>query len=881
MAKQSINTLKQFFKTGLKPSQSNFWDVLDSFFHKDDKIPITSIEGIQSEFDKYAMKGVDIEISDVVGLTEALENGIGTPGADGISPHFGENGNWFIGTTDTGVKAQGSDGNAGVAGIDGITPHIGGNGNWFIGTTDTGVKAQGADGNAGVAGTDGITPHIGGNGNWFIGTTDTGVKAQGADGNAGAAGTDGIIPHIGGNGNWFIGANDTGVKAQGSDGNAGAAGSNGLNNYQIAVNNGYSGTESQWLKTLNVVGLESNMTTVANGSILLASNCQFYGLSTASNLTISVNTSQADTSKFMRFFLKLVLTDYVALTFPSNFYFANLDSPNLIGEYVYEAISSNSGATWHLSVVYKNVASVGIDSYGNAIIGSTTRFVDGVSGNNSNNGLTWATAFKDVQPAIDASSIGDAVFVKGSATGIKYLPTTLRTAGSARTASFLTKAGVGIFGGFAGTETTLYQRAMNDYVTTLKLPSGNVDLHVSIPVNKSTLSGDLTGTQASAALTVVVNNYSNVILNGFTISGGYNNSDNTHGASAGIRGNSTGINVSNCIIENNVITTINFNGYTDLASAAVGCSLNYCLVQNNTTSGTTHGVGAISTCTVNNSNINSNVLTGAGSMTYSNITGCTVNNCYIYANSSAISAGAICGGTINNCYIKGNSSSAAADKGVGAMYSGTATNCTFSDNSVSSSTAYTAGASGITAYCCMFYNNTSSGISGAMHTVTAVSCNLKNNYAANGVGGAYLSTLINSSVVRNLGGGTNNCAMKNTVVWGNKSIAGTKGNVTNTNSSAEIYCAFEDETRVGTGNISLSATNEGDATSPYFTTISTAAGVVDESLVCTLSYTNTSYLIDKGLNSNNASGYGSVYDIKSNPRSKGTSMDIGSFEYQS
>lgn len=34
-------------------------------------------------------------------------------------------------------------------GEDGITPHIGANGNWFVGETDTGVKAQGEDGEPG------------------------------------------------------------------------------------------------------------------------------------------------------------------------------------------------------------------------------------------------------------------------------------------------------------------------------------------------------------------------------------------------------------------------------------------------------------------------------------------------------------------------------------------------------------------------------------------------------------------------------------------------------------------------------------------------------------------------------------------------------------
>lgn len=34
----------------------------------------------------------------------------GDPGAPGVTPHIGENGNWYIGSNDTGVKAQGKDG---------------------------------------------------------------------------------------------------------------------------------------------------------------------------------------------------------------------------------------------------------------------------------------------------------------------------------------------------------------------------------------------------------------------------------------------------------------------------------------------------------------------------------------------------------------------------------------------------------------------------------------------------------------------------------------------------------------------------------------------------------------------------------------------------
>jgi hypothetical protein len=75
--------------------------------------------------------------------------------------------------------AQGVELKKQIDGLERDAPHIGDNGNWFIGETDTGVKASGTDGKDGKDGEDGVTPHIGANGNWFIGDTDTGVAAGG------------------------------------------------------------------------------------------------------------------------------------------------------------------------------------------------------------------------------------------------------------------------------------------------------------------------------------------------------------------------------------------------------------------------------------------------------------------------------------------------------------------------------------------------------------------------------------------------------------------------------------------------------------------------------------------------------------------------------
>ena len=140
---------------------------------------------------------------------------------------------------------KGADGKPGAAGADGVTPHIGDNGNWYVGSTDTGKPSRGvtgapgkdgADGKPGAAGADGITPHIGDNGNWYLGSTDTGKPSRGATGapgkdgaagKPGAAGADGVTPHIGDNGNWYLGETDTGKPSRGATGAKGDPGAPG------------------------------------------------------------------------------------------------------------------------------------------------------------------------------------------------------------------------------------------------------------------------------------------------------------------------------------------------------------------------------------------------------------------------------------------------------------------------------------------------------------------------------------------------------------------------------------------------------------------------------------------------------------------------------
>ena len=79
----------------------------------------------------------------------------------------------------------------------------------------------------------------------------------------------GTTPHIGGNGNWWIGETDTGVKAAGKNGKDGedakpaTNGTDGKSAYQIAVDNGFAGSVTQWLEKLKGepgTGLQVNAT---------------------------------------------------------------------------------------------------------------------------------------------------------------------------------------------------------------------------------------------------------------------------------------------------------------------------------------------------------------------------------------------------------------------------------------------------------------------------------------------------------------------------------------------------------------------------------------------------------------------------------------------
>ena len=178
----------------------------------------------------------------------------GATGPAGTTPTIGANGNWFLGSTDAGkpsrgatgpqgpkgdTGAQGPKGDTGATGAKGATgsqgpagttPTIGSNGNWYLGSSDTGKPSRGATGPQGPKGDTGAQGPKG----------DTGATgAKGATGSQGPAGT---TPTIGSNGNWYLGSSDTGKPSrgatgpQGPKGDTGAQGPAGPNNWGTTMN---------------------------------------------------------------------------------------------------------------------------------------------------------------------------------------------------------------------------------------------------------------------------------------------------------------------------------------------------------------------------------------------------------------------------------------------------------------------------------------------------------------------------------------------------------------------------------------------------------------------------------------------------------------------
>ena len=177
---------------------------------------------------------------------------------------------------------------------------------------------------------------------------------------------------------------------------------------------------------------------------------------------------------------------------------------------------------------------------------ATTYYVK-TGGNNSSAGTSWSTAKADLQNAINASSAGDEIWIAAGTYKPTLMPTGM-TGTTARDKSFYLDKNIGIYGGFAGTETLLSQR--------------------NSASNPVILSGDIgtVGSSSDNCYHVFISEglTSAAVLDGVTITGGNaNRSGNTSFSGGNVLGSrgggisnySSSPTFSNLIITNNTASS--------------------------------------------------------------------------------------------------------------------------------------------------------------------------------------------------------------------------------------------------------------------------------------------------------------------------------------
>ena len=149
---------------------------------------------------------------------------------------------------------------------------------------------------------------------------------------------------------------------------------------------------------------------------------------------------------------------------------------------------------------------------------STVYYVDASKTNNNLNGLSWATAKKDLQEALNLAVTGDEIWVKQGT----YYPTknfaNNPSPSDLRTRNFhFNTMGISIYGGFIGNETDKDQADPENNSTIL---SGDFNNDDTLDTTGSTLSGFANTNENAYHILVIASVTAPCEINGFTFKGG-------------------------------------------------------------------------------------------------------------------------------------------------------------------------------------------------------------------------------------------------------------------------------------------------------------------------------------------------------------------------
>lgn len=259
------------------------------------------------------------------------------------------------------------------------------------------------------------------------------------------------------------------------------------------------------------------------------------------------------------------------------------------------------------------------------------------------NGVTWQTAFHNIQDAIDAAHVyltlntatqGAEVWVargRYDEERVSFLRALFAAYRFENTGSLLTREGVDLYGGFAGTETEHGQR---DWQANATIIDGSRSL-------------------AGQAAEHVVVGAGDVRVDGFTITGGTGHSGG--GVYLGSMYQSTPMmELANCTITNNSAI---FDGGGVYASGGTSLVVNNCTFANNS-SGDGGGLYAgVRNLVLSDSEFDGNSASGAGGGLFDITGSSTIERC-VFTNNTASGGGGLreksSGARIVNCVFRGN-----------------------------------------------------------------------------------------------------------------------------------------------------------------------------------------------------------------------------------
>lgn len=380
-------------------------------------------------------------------------------------------------------------------------------------------------------------------------------------------------------------------------------------------------------------------------------------------------------------------------------------------------------------------------------------------------GSSWANASGNLNTVLAAATSGDEVWVALGTYKPSQNATNTSTGANDRTNTFRLKNGVKLYGGFAGTETALAQRA-------------------TPTLNGTILSGDI-GTVGNVSdncyhVLLAVNSATTIVVNGVTIIGGKANSNtNTSVPKAVHNRNGSGL-----YSTHSVVSVANCFFVSNAADNAGGHIL-------------AHDTTAIS---IKNTQFTSGDAFSGGGVYVSNGSISAIDSCDFSSNNATYGAALYIGttttaNTLQNSTLSGNTGVV----GSVCLTTGTklaATGCTFSNNQITFAasivTIGSASGSLITLQLlrCTFQNNTASNSGGAIYTqygtsVSMDSCAFSGNSAVY-VGGAVVNNTCTYTV--------SNCTFTNNTC---NSVGGGWYSATGTNTFTA--CTFAGNTAVNVG----------------------------------------------------------------------------------